>query len=125
VVDHALHDGERITLGGVTVVAHATPGHTRGCTTYSIHTGGHDVVFVGSPTAPGYRLVGNPQYPDAVADYRKHFAVLKSLPCDVLLGAHGSFFNLAEKRKTHKFVDRDEYKTFVAKMEAAFEAKLK
>jgi Zn-dependent hydrolases, including glyoxylases len=47
-----LRDGQRITLGGTTVVAHATPGHTRGCTTYSLHTAGHDVVFVGSPTAP-------------------------------------------------------------------------
>jgi len=123
-VDHALHDGERITLGGVTVVAHATPGHTRGCTTYSLHTAGHDVVFLGSPTVPGpYRIVGNPLYPDAVADYRKHFAVLKALPCDVMLGAHGSFFDLAGKRKTHKFIDPGEYKAFVARMEAAFEPK--
>ncbi len=125
-VDHALRDGERITLGGVTVVAHSTPGHTRGCTTYSLHTAGHDVVFLGSPTAPdGYRLVGNPAYPDAVSDYRKSFAVLESLPCDVMLGAHGSFFHLAEKRKTHRFVDLREYPEFVAKMKAAFEAKVK
>lgn len=123
-VDHALHDGERITLGGTTIVAHATPGHTRGCTTYSLHTAGHDVVFVGSPTAPeGYRLVGNPAYPDAVADYRRQFAVLESLPCDVLLAAHGGFFHLTEKRKTHRFVDRNEYRQFVAEMKAAFEAK--
>lgn len=124
--DHPLHDGERITLGGITVVAHATPGHTRGCTTYSLHTGGHDVVFVGSPTAPeGYRLVDNPAYPDAVSDYRKQFAVLESLPCDVLLASHGSFFKLTEKRKTHNFVDRNEYRRFVAEMKAAFEAKLR
>jgi metallo-beta-lactamase class B len=124
-VDHALRDGERITLSGTTVVAHATPGHTRGCTTYSLRTAGHDVVFVGSPTAPGYRLVGNPAYPDAVGDYRRQFAVLESLPCDILLASHGSFFNLAEKQKTHKFVDRNEYRQFVAKMKAEFEAKVK
>jgi metallo-beta-lactamase class B len=123
-VDHALRDGERIMLGSTTIVAHATPGHTRGCTTYALRTAGHDIVFVGSPTAPeGYRLVGNPAYPDAVSDYRRQFAVLESLPCDVLLAAHGSFFNLTEKRKTHKFVDRNEYRKFVAEMKAAFEAK--
>jgi len=124
VADHALRDGERITLGGTTIVAHATPGHTRGCTTYSLRTAGHDVVFVGSPTAPdGYRLIGNPAYPDAVSDYRRQFTVLESLPCDVMLASHGSFFHLTEKRKTHRFVDRNEYRKFVAAMKAAFEAK--
>jgi metallo-beta-lactamase class B len=122
--DRALHDGDRITLGPVTLVAHATPGHTRGCTTYSLHTAGHDVVFVGSPTAPGYRLVGNAAYPDVVSDYRRQFVTLKSLRCDVMLGSHGSFFHLAEKRKTHRFVDAAEYPKFVAGMEKTFESLL-
>jgi metallo-beta-lactamase class B len=121
--DRALHDGDRITLGGITLIAHSTPGHTRGCTTYSLHTAGHDVVFVGSPTAPGgYRVVGNAAYPDIVADYRRQFVTLKSLHCDVMLGSHGSFFHLAEKRKNHLFVDAGEYPKFVASMEKAFEA---
>ena len=119
--DRALHDGDRITLGGVTLIAHATPGHTRGCTTYSLRTAGHDVVFVGSPTAPGYRVVGNAAYPDIISDYRRQFVTLKSLPCDVMLGSHGSFFHLAEKRKTHRFVDPGEYPKFVARMEKEFE----
>jgi hypothetical protein len=57
-----------------------------------------------------------------VSDYRRQFAVLESLPGDVLLASHGSFFNLTEKRKTHRFVDRNEYRKFVAEMKAAFEA---
>ena len=123
--DRPLHDGDRIALGGVTLIAHATPGHTRGCTTYSLHTGGHDVVFIGSPTAPGpYRLVGNRAYPDVVEDYRRQFAVLKSLPCDIMLGSHGGFFHLSEKLKTHRFVDPGEYRRFIAQMEADFEARL-
>jgi metallo-beta-lactamase class B len=125
IADRALRDGERITLGGVTIVAHATPGHTRGCTTYSLRTAGHDVVFVGSPTAPEpYRVVGNPAYPDALADYRHQFAVLESLKCDVFLGAHGSFFHLSEKLKTHQFIDPKEYRLFVTKMNEAFEARV-
>src|SRR4029453_17633087 len=31
-IDRILHDGEAVTLGGTTLVAHLTPGHTRGCT---------------------------------------------------------------------------------------------
>ena len=124
--DAILHDGDRVSLGGTTLVAHITPGHTPGCTTWSMKAGGHDVVFVGSPTVPPqYRLVGNPKYPNAVDDYRRQFATLEALPCDVFLASHGSFFHLKEKMAKGSFVDPQGYKDFVAHMKATFEARVK
>lgn len=128
--DALLRDGDRVTLGGTTLVAHITPGHTRGCTTWTmkVRDGGksYDVVFVGSASVPSeYRLVRNPKYPDAVADYRRQFATLQSLPCDIFLASHGSMFHLKEKMAKGSFVDPEGYKTFVALAKAAFEAHVK
>src|ERR1051325_354339 len=82
--DQLLRDNQRITLGGTTLTAHITAGHTRGCTTWTMRTAGRDVVFLCSISAPSdYRLVGNPQWPDAVRDYRRSFATLRALPCDI------------------------------------------
>lgn len=127
--DHILRDGEKVTLGGTTLVAHLTPGHTRGCTTWSMKVAKLDVVFVGSPSVPGqYRLTDNPRYPDAVSDYRKQFATLKALPVDIFLASHGNFFDLQEKiaargdRKANPFVDREGYHQFVIATERRFEA---
>jgi metallo-beta-lactamase class B len=126
--DRIVEDGERITLGGTTVVAHLTPGHTPGCTTWTtrVREKGKtlDVVFVGSPTIPkDYRLSGNPHYPNAIADYAHQFEVLKALKCDVFLASHGNFFNLQHKIKTKSsFVDPDGYRKFVAAMEERFNA---
>ena len=120
--DRIVEDGQRISLGGTTLVAHLTPGHTRGCTTWTTRTAGKDVVFVGSPTAPGYRLTNNPRYPNAVEDYRRQFATLKSLGCDVFLGSHGNFFGLAEMvAGKKKFAGCDEYHAFLSAIERRFE----
>ena len=120
--DRIVEDGQRISLGGTTLVAHITPGHTRGCTTWTMRVGGKDVVFVGSPTAPGYRLTNNPRYPDAVDDYRRQFATLKSLGCDVFLGSHGNFFGLAEMiAGKKKYAGCDAYHAFVSGVERRFE----
>jgi metallo-beta-lactamase class B len=127
IADRIVRDRQKITLGGTEVTAHVTPGHTRGCTTWSMKAGGRDVVFLCSPTIPGeYRLVGNPLYPDAVADYRRHFSVLKTLPCEVFLGAHASFFKMAEKRARQiagdelAFVDRQGCQSFIERAEQRF-----
>src|SRR4029077_19684911 len=94
-VDRLLHDGDRVALGDALLVAHLTPGHTKGCTTWTMKaregTTTYDVVIVGSPNVnPGYRLVNNAQYPLIAADYERTFRLLKALSCDVFLGAHGS-----------------------------------
>ena len=90
-VDRVLEDGDLVKLGGVTLVAHRTPGHTAGCTTWAwrAESGGktYDVVVIGSPNVnPGFRLVDNKEYPEIADDFGKTFEVLKGLPCDVFLG---------------------------------------
>src|SRR5438045_2850492 len=129
-VDRALHDGDEVTLGNAVLVAHLTPGHTKGCTTWTmkVEDGGtkYDVVIVGSPNVnPGYRLVNNPLYPEIAADYARMFRVLKSLPCDIFLGAHGSYYDLQAKyarrnADSSAFVDPAGYRAFVAKKEEEF-----
>src|SRR3954453_21769939 len=91
-VDRVLHDGDTVELGGSRLTARLTPGHTKGCTTWTMQVkdGGRtlNAVIVGSPNVnPGYILVGNTKYPE-IADYVKTFALLKTLPCDLFLGAH-------------------------------------
>jgi metallo-beta-lactamase class B len=131
-VDHPVHDGDKVSLGGTTLVAHATPGHTRGCTSWSLQVeeGGkrYDVVIVGSTTInPGVHLAGKPSYPGIAEDYAKTFQRLKSLPCDIFLAAHASMFNGLEKAARLKqggggnpFVDPEGYKNFLARSEKTY-----
>ena len=135
-VDRVLHDGDKVELGGTTLEAHLTPGHTKGCTTWTmkVQDGGktYNAVIVGSPNVnSGYKLVNNSAYPQIAADYEKTFRVLKSLPCDLFLGAHGSYFNLEGKYPQLKdsgvtaFVDPDGYMKYVTEREHAFRTELK
>ena len=130
-VDRVLHDGDTVELGGVKLTARLTPGHTKGCTTWTmqVQEGGRtlNAVIVGSPNVnPGYILVGNKNYPQIAQDYVKTFTVLKSLPCDLFLGAHGAYFGLKAKYDKMKagganpFIDPDGYKAYVAEREATF-----
>jgi metallo-beta-lactamase class B len=130
-VDRVLHDGDTVELGGAKLTAHLTPGHTKGCTTWTmqVQEGGRtlNAVIIGSPNVnPGYILVGNTKYPQIAQDYVKTFAVLKSLPCDVFLGAHGAYFGLLAKYEKKKpgaanpFIDPEGYKAYVAEREATF-----
>ncbi len=134
-VDRVLHDGDKVRLANVVLTAHKTPGHTKGCTTWTLTvvSGGkpYHVVIVGSPNVnPGYVLADNPAYPSIAEDYETTFRVLKSLPCDIFLGAHGGYYGMREKFARRKpgsanpFVDRAGYKAFVADREAAFLAEL-
>ncbi|HKV38411.1 MAG TPA: subclass B3 metallo-beta-lactamase, partial [Blastocatellia bacterium] len=91
----------------------------------------YNVVIIGSPNVnPGYRLVNNSAYPQIAADYEKMFRVLKSLPCDIFLGAHGEYFDLATKYPRFKegvltaFVDAEGYRKYVADKEEAFKTEL-
>jgi metallo-beta-lactamase class B len=130
-VDRTLHDGDKVELGGAVLTAHLTPGHTKGCTTWTmqVQEGGRtlNAVIVGSPNVnPGYILVGNKNYPGIAEDYVKTFTVLKSLPCDLFLGAHGGYFGLDAKYKKMKpeaanpFIDPAGYQAYVAERESAF-----
>jgi metallo-beta-lactamase class B len=134
-VDRVLHDRDTVKLGGTVLVAHLTPGHTKGCTTWTmkVKEGGrtYNVVIIGSPNVnQGYKLVNNPAYPRIAQDYERMWRVLKSLPCDIFLGAHGDYFGLEEKYPRMKegspnpFIDPDGYKKYVAEKEQAFYAEL-
>jgi metallo-beta-lactamase class B len=130
-VDRVLHDGDTVELGGSKLVAHLTPGHTKGCTTWTIQVRDGvrtlSAVIVGSPNVnPGYILVGNKNYPGIADDYVKTFVTLKSLPCDLFLGAHGAYFGMNAKYDRMKagaanpFIDPDGYKAYIAEREATF-----
>lgn len=134
-VDRVLHDGDEVKLGGTVLVAHLTPGHTKGCTTWTmkVEDNGktYNVVIVGSPNVnPGYRLVNNTAYPEIAEDYEKMFKVLKSLPCDIFLGAHGNYYGLESKYSRMKdvgmsvFIDPGGYKSYVEEREEAFRKEL-
>jgi len=134
-VDRVLHDAETVSLGGTVLTAHKTAGHTKGTTTWTLDEteGGKTlhVVIVGSPNVnPGYKLVGNKVYPQIADDYRHEFQILKALPCDIFLGAHGAYFGLKEKYARWKsgdrnaFIDLEGYKAYVADRQQAFEAEL-
>ena len=91
-VDRIIMDGEVVELGGVRFTAHFTPGHTPGSTSWTWN-GLRDgetlrIAYVDSLSAPGYRLVGNARYPRMIEDYRRTFAVVRALPCDLLLTPH-------------------------------------
>jgi metallo-beta-lactamase class B len=139
-VDRVLHDGDEVRLGGAVLVAHKTAGHTRGCTTWTMRTTQSgkplNVVIVGSWNVnPGFRLVDKPgkpaSYPGIADDYEKAFVTLKSLPCDIFLGAHGQYFDMLGKLARAKagagesvWIDPNGYKAAVAEREQAFEAEL-
>ena len=109
-VDRILHDGDTITLGNVTLTAHKTAGHTRGCTTYTfrVHVPGEpasqlrNVVIIGGDSFwSEYHFIDRPghpaSYPHIAADFQHTFAVLHALPCDIFLAAHGAQFDMLTK----------------------------
>lgn len=134
-VDRVLHDGDTVKLGDTELKAHLTPGHTKGTTTWIMKTReygkSYDVVIVGSANVnDGYQLVNNAAYPEIARDYEKTFRVLKSLDCDVFLGAHGNYYDMEGKYARIKsgggnaFVDPEGYKIYVRDREQAFQREL-
>ena len=131
-VDRVLHDGATVELGGSKLVAHLTPGHTRGCTTWTMQErdGARtlNVVIVGSPNVnPGYVLVGNKNYPQIADDYVKTFAVLKSLPVRCFSGSarrllrpEGEVREDEGRREEIAFIDPAGYQAYVAERDDAF-----
>ena len=142
-VDRVLHDEDTVILGDVTLTAHKTAGHTRGCTTWTMRshlpgepagTSRNIVIVGGTGFWSEYHFVATPghpvSYPGIVQDFRHTFAVLRALPCDVFLGAHGGYFDMLTKLKRYSqdgprvFIDPAGYKDFVADAEKNFEQAL-
>lgn len=91
-VTRTVTDGENLRLGDLVLTAHSTPGHTRGNTTWTWEscegTRCLRMVFIGSLSGPGYKLIANPKHPDIIKDYERSFAVVEALPCDIALAPH-------------------------------------
>jgi metallo-beta-lactamase class B len=129
-IDRILHDGDQVTLGGTTLTAHLTPGHTKGCTTWTMRAEEgrktYDVVFVGSAGVnPGVKLVNNAEYPQIADDFRHTFSTLRSLPCDVPLGSHPGMYGMAEKfakvgTGPNPYIDPEGYRIEIDTNDAVF-----
>ncbi len=132
-VDRIIADEQTVQLGGVTLTAHITPGHTKGCTTWTMPVDDsgkiYQVVFYCS-TSVVDKLVNNSDYPNIVSDYMHSFTELRKMPCDVFLAPHAGFFHLEEKRKQLEagnldaFVDPTEMKKYVEESEQSFRKQL-
>jgi len=135
-VDRIVADGERVTLGGVTLTAHLTPGHTRGATTWTMDVTDagrtlHVVFFSSVTVNPGTSLLHNAAYPKIVADYETTYARLKALPCDIFLAPHGYQFGMTEKfarldrgTQPNPLIDPAGWQALLATSEKAFRAQL-
>jgi metallo-beta-lactamase class B len=133
-VDKKVKDGDKIALGGTELTAHVFPGHTKGCTTWTLFTEQegkrYSVLIDCSLTVPGYILVNNAKYPNIADDYRSTFERASKLPADVFLSGHGDFFDLAGRSERLKngdglaFVDPSAYPNYVARSRANFEKTL-
>jgi metallo-beta-lactamase class B len=137
-IDRVLHDGDRVTLGGTTLTAHLTPGHTKGCTSWGLDVRENGMTYralivCSFGVNPNYTLVGNKDYPEIASDYVATFAKARALPVDVFLGAHGSFYGLPEKHEAlvnrkdgdpNPFVDNAGYLAHIALQEQRFKTML-
>ncbi|MGE0742119.1 MAG: subclass B3 metallo-beta-lactamase [Hyphomonadaceae bacterium] len=134
-VDRELSEGETVSLGAFTLTAHFTPGHTKGCTSWTFPVTTHDgrvaqALVICSLSTLRYRLVDNPTYPNIATDYAHTYEVLNALPCDVFLGAHGDWYDLEAKRRrvadgdANAFIDPEGCRAFLAQSQADFEQEL-
>lgn len=133
-IDRVLHDGATVTLGGTTLTARLTPGHTKGCTTWTmrIEVDGeiHDVAIIGSMGSnPNFQFVNNPDNPTIADEFKQGFRVLRSLSPDVPLGSHPAMYGMVEKYERigsgpNPFIDPAGYREEVDAVEALFRAVL-
>jgi metallo-beta-lactamase class B len=129
-VDQVIGDGQTLRLGGTTLTAHITPGHSPGCTSWSMKAAGKSIFFHCSATVAGQSL--KPEvYPGIVANFRATFAKVEKMEADIFLGNHDIFFDLHGKRArqiagdANAFVNPGELQAFNSAMKVAFEERLK
>ena len=128
--DRVIADGERVELGGVSLTAHLTPGHTKGCTSWTMrvdeNSKGYDVLFLCGLTVSPFKLTNNEKYPNIVEDVRGTFTRLRGIRADVLLASHGFWFDFEGKAGRQNaggpnpFVDPDELGRHLTEMEKDF-----
>jgi metallo-beta-lactamase class B len=132
-IDRVLHDGDTVALGGTTLTAHLTPGHTRGCTTWTMRVVDRgtprEVVIACGGLQDGARLVNNKNYPEIADDFARSVKTYRTLHPDVFLASHSWFFDLAGKHAklggaTNPYLDPAGYTRFVDDMEKNLAAML-
>ena len=133
-VDRTVGDGDIVTLGGITITAHATPGHTPGCTTWTMNVRegneDHTAVFFCSATVALNRLVGKPTYPGIVDDYRKTFERVRDITGDVFLAPHPEMYDMSAKRAAmaqggpNPFVNAKDFPVYIETLKKDFQASL-
>jgi len=136
-VDRRLKDGDEVRLGGIVLTAHLTPGHTKGCTTWTLDVRDrgrtyHAVIVGGTSINPGTKVSGMPTYPEITRDFSYTWEFLSALPCDIFLGAHRGYYGGAVKADKlradpdgpNPFVDPDGFKAFVAAAQKRFQNQL-
>ena len=129
-VDRVVQDGGTLTLGGAVLTAHITPGHTPGCTSWTLPVkdagASHRIIFFCSSTVALNRLVGRPTYPQIVNDYERTFAKSRKIEADIFLAPHPDFFHLQAKLKKMKtgapnpFIDSAEFHEHLKRSEQDF-----
>ena len=129
-IDRTLRDGEEVTLGDSTLVARLTPGHTRGCTTWTmqVQEGGRSylVVIIGSMGSnPGFQFVNNKDNPGIANEYKRGFSVLRGLKADVPLASHPAMYGMTGKferigKGPNPFIDPAGYKAELDAVEELF-----
>jgi metallo-beta-lactamase class B len=129
-IDGVLQDGDEVSLGGSTLIARRTPGHTPGCTTWTltVEEDGEalEVVIIGSMGSnPGFQFVDNPTNPTIADQYKQGFAVLRSLSPDIPLASHPAMYNMVEKYERlgetpNPFIDPEGYWAEVNEVEELF-----
>ena len=130
-VDRIIKDRFNVRLGGTKLKTYLTPGHTKGCTTWTmkVDDGGRkrNVIFLCSTSTLNYNLVDNPKYPNHASDFERTFSRLKKMKVDVFLGSHAQFFKMDKKLEQWKespeenpFLDSKGYYEFIDRMEKAF-----
>ena len=136
-VDRRVKDGDTVTLGKLTLHAHVTPGHTKGCTTWSFEVTDNNrplqvVDMCGLTVLDTTHLVGNAAYPEIVSDYERTFAALRAMPVDIFIGAHPGYYDGTAKAAKAKanpsgpnpFIDPDGYRRYVDNGERTFRERL-
>jgi len=133
-VDRAIREGDTVKLGGVTLTAHITPGHTKGCTTWTMKLTedgvAHKVMFFCSLSVVAPLVGDTAAYPEIVSDFRGSFAKLKKLDADIFFAPHSEQFGMAGKLAKMKpgapnpFIDAGEKDRVLTDIEKQFDRQL-
>ncbi|MBT8487384.1 MAG: subclass B3 metallo-beta-lactamase [Gemmatimonadetes bacterium] len=131
-IDRILEDGDTIQVGSARAVAHVTPGHTRGCTSWEIPLEEGDLelraVSICSLTLFPFVSLTSGAYPEVGTDFEASFQRLRSIPADIFLASHTSWADLHRKNRARQeggdsiapFIDPEGYRAFIDRAERTY-----